>query len=207
MSGNDETIARIISKRAKNDPAGFASATKRGEIKGYFLTELKRVGISKEEFEQFLSKHSKDLGLPNSNLNVEKGARKAKEVVEESLSSLNLETISETLDELIFDKLYEKETQTSLDAQINEQLIRLKLNDAERIRHIQRKLNLPKCVATGTSVAFGAYALVAFLRGNVVVAIVQGLVAHDLSVAAQKQLLSCHIYIHSQAQEKCDISS
>ena len=55
MGGNDETIARLISKRAKLDPTGFAAASKRGDIKGYCQTELKRLGISEEEFKQFLN--------------------------------------------------------------------------------------------------------------------------------------------------------
>jgi hypothetical protein len=189
MGGNDETIARLISKRAKLDPTGFAAASKRGDIKGYCQTELKRLGISEEEFKQFLNKHSKDLGLPESNANVERAAEKAKVIVEETLSNVNLEGISEMLDKHIFDEQYEKETQGSLDAQLNERLIQLNTNGAEGIRHIKRKLDFPKCAATGMSVVFGAYALGAFFKGSLVTAVVQGLLAHDLSIAAY----NCHL--------------
>ena len=114
---------------------------------------------------------------------------KAKEVVEETLGNLNIEGISLTLDQLVFDALYDQETKGSLDAQMNERLMQLNSVGAEGVRNIGRKLDLPKVAASALAVVFSTCAFSSFFKGHIVTAAVQGLIAHDLSVAAY----NCHL--------------
>ena len=133
-SSASTSLARLISRRAKNDPQGFKDTVSKGNLNGYLLTETLRGKIATEaELDKFLQEHSKDLGLetpgPSSSASssapssssrgrdAEEAARKARAAADEMrrrIQSFDLEAVSLSIDTMVFDSMYDAETQGAI---------------------------------------------------------------------------------------------
>jgi hypothetical protein len=91
-----------------------------------------------------------------------------------------LEAISLAIDSMAFENMYNTETQGQLDAQLNSRLVELNAQGGDGLKLLGKRLEMPKVVCFTLSILSGAYALSSFLRGSLVSAAIQGLIAHDL---------------------------
>ena len=199
-SSASTSLARLISRRAKNDPQGFKDAVSKGDLKSYLLTETLRGKIATEaELDKFLQEHSKDLGLetpgPSSSASssapssssrgrdAEEAARKARAAADEMrrrIQSFDLEAVSLSIDTMVFDSMYDAETQGHLDAQLNTRLVELNHTGGDGLRLLGKKLEMPKVVCFVLSVVSSGYSMGALMRGNLFMFAFQAVIAHDL---------------------------
>ena len=232
MASSEETLARMISRRAKNDPKGFKEAVSSGSLKSYLKNEaVNQLKVSEAQLDQFLREHCRDLGIQkdeaqiSSNSNIGSGsggdssstgssssntpssssssssaadeararAQAKADEVRRIVRNFDLEAISMSIDTMAFQSMYETETRGQLDAQLNSRLVELNTQGGDGLKLLGKRLELPKVACFTLSILSGAYAVSAFLRGSLITATVQALVAHDLFRVSYNCYLNAYV--------------